>query len=211
MNLCINMKSIYKVLSKDDIYKATEVLAKAFYDYPIIQFLLPNDREKKISHFFNVVVKIGVRYGEVFGTSKDFEGVAIWLDSNKHIGLLREIRCGGLSILYNLGFKSFKKCLAFDTFISNLHKEHRNTQHYHYLEFIGVDPIYQGKGFGSKLLRNKFKDLKKKGLPIYLDTHSQDNISIYQHLGFKIIDEVVVPDANIPQWSMFWNPHKNSE
>ena len=205
------MSSLYKVLSKNDIYKATEVLAKAFYDHPMIQFLFPNDREKKIRHLYNLAVKIGVRYGEVFGTSKNLEGAAIWFDSDNPVGLLREIRCGALSFLYQLGFKSFKKCLALDTFLSNLHKEHMNTQQHHYLEFIGVDPIYQGKGFASKLLRNKFKDLEKEGLPIYLDTNTQENVSLYQHLGFKIIDEVIVPDANLPQWSMVWYPHKNSE
>lgn len=156
------------------------------------------------------MVKIGVRYGEVFGTSENFEGAAIWFDSDNHIGLYRQIRCGGLSFLHQLGFKAFFKCLAFDTFISNLHEEHMNTQHHYHLYFMGVDPIYQGKGFGSKLIKNKFNELKKSELPIYLETYTQANVSLYQHLGFKVIDEVIVPDADIPQWCMLWYPHKNS-
>lgn len=44
---------LYKVLSKNDIYDATNVLAKAFYDYPSINYLVTGvNRGKKSKTFF---------------------------------------------------------------------------------------------------------------------------------------------------------------
>jgi len=198
-------RSLYYVLSKNDISKVTDVLTKAFDEDDLINYLV-NYRKKKIKHFFNLLVKIGVRYGQVVGTSANLEGVAIWLDSNIPIGLLKEIRCGGLSLLYRLGIKSFKRCMDLDTLVSQLHKKHMDTQHYIYLIEIGVDPIYQGKGFASKLLKNKFNDSEKESLPIFLETQKQENVSLYKHLGFKVIDEVVIPKTNIDEWCMVRYP-----
>ncbi len=192
--------SLYVVSSKNDICRAVDVLAKAFFDYPVIQYLFPNNQKRKLIPLYNLLVKIGVRYGQVIGSSFDLEGVAIWLDSNQDIGLSKEIRCGALSYLYHIGFKSFQKSLSLDTFISKLHKKHMKTHHY-YLSQIGVNPHFQGKGFASKLIKHKLDDL-----PIYLQTNTEKDVSIYQHLGFEIIDKEVIPNTDIPHWSMICYP-----
>ena len=198
--------TLYNVLSEDDVYRAVDVLVRAFYDYPIHSCLFPNDREEKLKHLFNFAVKMYVRYGQVLASSINLEAVALWHDSNQEIGLLQQIRSGGVSLLKHLGIKSLKKLTTFENFSVNLHKKHINSHHNHAV-LIGVDPKHQGRGFGSKLMRSKFKE----NLPIYLDTHTQEDVAIWQHLGFEIIDKVLVPNTDIYHWCMVWYPHKNFE
>jgi len=205
------MMTLYNVLSEDDVCRVVDVFVRAFYDYPIHAYWFPINREEKMKHLFNFVVRMMVRYGQVFGTSIDLEGVCMGIDSRQNIGLKEQIRCGGVSLLLHLGFKLLRKTMSFDNFSSNLHKKHMNRHHHYYLTAIGVDPKYQGKGFGSKLMRSKFKDLEKNELPIYLETHMQEDVAIWQHLGFEIIDKKLVPNTDIHHWCMVWYPNKNSE
>lgn len=59
-----------------------------------------------------------------------------------------------------------------------------------YLWFIGVDPLYQRSGIGSRLLKEVIADAGAKGLPIYLETSTERNLPWYQRFGFRIYDEL---------------------
>ncbi len=76
---------------------------------------------------------------------------------------------------------------------------------FHVINFIfpiGVDPIYQGKGYASLLLRAKFVELDKQNIPCYLETNKKGNISLYQHFGFDVVEEGIIPGTTIPYWAM---------
>jgi hypothetical protein len=45
-------------------------------------------------------------------------------------------------------------------------------------------------------------EIDKQGLPAYLETDSEKNYRMYQHFGFELIDEFVLPKADIRLWAM---------
>ena len=67
---------------------------------------------------------------------------------------------------------------------------------------IGVDPKFQGKGYASRLIREMLLRIDEEGLPCYLETQKEQNVSIYQHFGFKVIDEFIIPGTTIKAWPM---------
>ncbi|MFH1626439.1 MAG: GNAT family N-acetyltransferase, partial [Pseudomonadota bacterium] len=71
-----------------------------------------------------------------------------------------------------------------------------------YLWIVGVEPQSQGKGYASKLLRPMLTRIDKDGLPCYLETLDERNVPIYEHLGFKVVDESTVPNTSITNWAM---------
>ncbi len=39
-------------------------------------------------------------------------------------------------------------------------------------------------------------------LPSYLETSNEQNVSMYQHFGFKVIDEFTVSKTKVKLWAM---------
>ena len=54
-----------------------------------------------------------------------------------------------------------------------------------YLPLIGVDPIEQGRGCGSALLRVGLSRCDADRLPAYLESTNPKNIPLYERYGFE--------------------------
>lgn len=52
-------------------------------------------------------------------------------------------------------------------------KENMKGVPYLYLHILGVNPKYQGQGFGGRLLRAMIEKSDRSGIPIYLETETE--------------------------------------
>jgi ribosomal protein S18 acetylase RimI-like enzyme len=64
------------------------------------------------------------------------------------------------------------------------------TEPHWYLPLIGVDPVEQGRGCGSALLRQGLARCDRDRLPAYLESTNARNLSLYQRFGFKPVGEI---------------------
>ncbi|MHA1219819.1 MAG: GNAT family N-acetyltransferase [Candidatus Heimdallarchaeaceae archaeon] len=96
---------------------------------------------------------------------------------------------------------SMRKIAEITDHITKLHKTLVNEPHW-YLASIGVDPGHQGKGYGSKLIKTMLKRAENEDFPVFLETNFGENVPLYEHLGFEVIDERTVPDTDITNWAM---------
>jgi len=195
-------------LGKSQIKPAAEVLAKAFQDDPLFTYFIPDAsvRKNKLPQAFRMMVRYGVLYGEVYATSPNFEGVAVWLPADKvRVTLWRGIRSGGLTYTLNLGLKSILRQIAAGDCMASMHRRHASYPHW-YLFLLGVDPALQGKGYASTLLRAMLARTDGEHLPCYLDNTNEKNVSMYQHFGFRVIEEYKVPNTQISIWAMLREP-----
>ena len=81
----------------------------------------------------------------------------------------------------------------------NLHMKGRS---YVYIFIVGVAQEFQGKGYGSKLLRAVIEHYDRQGLPIYLETETSDNVELYKHFGFQLLKKITLPVVEQPMWEM---------
>jgi len=72
------------------------------------------------------------------------------------------------------------------------HEEIMKGRKHWYLEILATRPEWQGKGAGGKLLRWGLAKADEEGTETYLEA-SPDGKPIYEHLGFKEVDRLVVP------------------
>ncbi len=79
---------------------------------------------------------------------------------------------------------------------------HPGEPHY-YLEYIGVEPSFQGTGVGSAILRHLCEKADKQQVGCYLENANPINTPFYQRFGFHVTQEKVIID--IPTWFM-WRP-----
>ena len=64
-----------------------------------------------------------------------------------------------------------------------------------YLNVIGVRPGDQGKGYGKKMLLWLHGVAEKLGVPVYLETESKENESLYQKFGYRTLEKI---DLEVP-------------
>jgi len=191
-------------LTTDKVRPAAVTLARAFQDYPLSAFFFPDDseREKKQPIGFRSLVRYGIQNGEVYATSPNLEGVAMWLPSDRRRRTLwSEIRSGRFSLLFISGRKVIARQRAFGEYAESVRRRCAPLPHL-YLQMLGVDPVHQGKGYSSLLLRAMFARIDKEGLPCFLETQAEKNVPLYEHLGFRVVEEGIVPGSNVTSWAM---------
>lgn len=191
-------------LKKEYTKTAGEVLGRALNDDPISLNIFPNDEERKekLKYIFRLSTCIGIRYGEVHATSPNLEGIAIWMPCERYKEKFSWfLRCGGISLGIRIGWKASKRANPMWNFIEEIQAEIVSDEHW-YLDELGVDPPFQGKGYGSSLMRYMLKRIDEQGLPVYLETSLEKNVKYYEKFGFKIIKEALIPETDVNLWFM---------
>jgi ribosomal protein S18 acetylase RimI-like enzyme len=190
-------------LKKADI-KAAEVLGRAFHGYPLSAYFIPDEseRRKKQPAMIRMLMRHGLKFGEVYATSPQMEGVAIWFPPNsKHNNWWSNFISGRFLVPFVVGMETVRRQKAFGEYAGAVRKRVAPFPHW-YLQMLGVDPQYQGQGFSSRLLKPMFTRIDKEGLPCFLETQLEKNVSLYEHLGFKVMEEGIVPGSNVKSWAM---------
>ena len=189
---------------KYQVELATGVLAKAFQHDPLWAYFFPIETERphKLLRVLSMLVHHGVSNGEVQATSSDLEGVAVWLPSDKaDMSPLQMMRSGGLPVMLRMGGGALVRSIHYTGYASAVHKRHAYHPHW-YPQFIGIDPMFQGKGYASRLLKPMLARIDAEGSSCFLETQNRVNVPIYQHYGFRVVEEAVVPGTEIGHWAM---------
>jgi len=201
MTTCFN--NLFR-LGKAQIKPAAEVFARAFQNDPMYIYIIPksDDRKKIVQHIFQFRIRYGVLYGEVYSISPNLEGIAMWIPSeNAHMTLWGSLRARVLLLYLRAGKNIISRLESIGDYGSPIHKRHADFPHWH-LSSIAVDPFFQRKGHARTLLKTMLTRIEQEGLPCFLDTHVEKNVSIYQRFGFKIVETGVIPGTGIPHWAM---------
>ena len=191
-------------LTKKHIKPAGEVLGRALCNDPISVYTLPNDevRQLMIKYVFQMMTCLGVRYGEVYAISPNFEGVAIWIPFKTYKEkLVRILRCAIKAKIYKLGKEAAKLIKPIQNCNKKIHKSIIPNEHW-YLQTLGVDPHHQGKGYGTFLIKHMFEKIDAQGLPVYLETSLEKNVKFYEKFGFNIKREMIIPETTVKEWFM---------
>ncbi len=191
-------------LTKEDLKPACMVLTRAFLNNPIATWHIPEETERLalLPNMWKVPLCVGIKHGDVYAPSKDLEGIAMWLPPEiVDISFWKFIKCGGLKLPFKFGFGRIRKMLHVQRFHDSTRKKYIDPPYWHFGPF-GVDPEYQGKGYGSKLLRPMLARIDEEDLPIYLETEEEKNAQLYQHFGFEVVEKKVIPNTNITNWGM---------
>lgn len=191
-------------LSKEYIEPASRVLSRAFFNDPVFSWQIPDEskRKAKLHYIWKVILKIWIKLGEVYTTSENLEGIAVWHPPGMvNISYWKYILNGVFILPFRFGIKSTKKIMYVQDVNVSM-RNHLMKTPYWYLGPIGVDPEHQGKGFASKLIRPMLDRIFWENLPILLETNARKNVSIYEHFGFEVFEEIIIPKTNFISWIM---------
>ena len=74
---------------------------------------------------------------------------------------------------------------------------------------VFVSPEHQGKGIATKLIKQGIADLVPKGYKLGLEAQNEDNVKLYEKLGFKTIKHEYFEKINMHSYYMMYQPEKD--
>jgi len=194
-------------LAKQHYEQARKAMGRAFEDYPLLRYVMPDDRRRLsvANALYGGIIRYCLHYGESY-TNPEVAGAACWLPPERPFPtFLRMIRARMHWLPFQLGWTAFSRLDAFDKVASQMHRQYGPGPHW-YLWAIGVAPERQGQGVGAGLMRPILARADAGGLPCYLETHKEMNTLIYARSGFEVVCKSSVPGHPGTIWGMLRTP-----
>ncbi len=191
-------------LTRSDKSKAVDVLAAAFWDYPVMRYILKDSGEQYENHLRALVgffcetrltrdwPLLGIQAGDEIAAIAGIDEPIPkpWPEE------LHEVfqQLGDI-----IGSKAMDRMELYETESA---KQAPQTPHY-FLGIIAVHPNYQKQGLARRLIERLAAMSKSHAdsTGICLNTEDSGNVRFYKHVGFEIIDEADIGD--IHTWCMF--------
>lgn len=187
-----------QVTSTSDQDRAIATLTAGFISDPIGRWVW-RDSQRYLTYFPPFVKAFA---GSAFAARsahevEGFAGVALWLppgsgsDDDAMIALAQE------------SVPEAEQEEVFG-FLEQMPAHHPQEPHW-YLPLIAVDPVQQGCGYGSALLRHALEQCDQARLPAYLEATSPRSKPLYQRHGFEETGVIQV-GSSPPMWPMRREP-----
>ena len=197
MKKSIKMNDLCEMKEKD-IDKFSEILAKGFEGYSLFEYFCDNNYDlSKMKLFWKVALTAS--YKKAYSISDGLNGAAVFLPPDyRDIGIISYFKAGGYKLFNQL---DVLKMLKFDSFAAKVKRKYADKDTW-YLYSFAVLKEARGKGIGSKLLRTMLDYFDNEMQNCYLETLKFENVAIYQHYGFKLMEEVKVPGTDMILYAM---------
>lgn len=186
------------ILSERNIEEVTDVLCKAFYNYPVMKYVLGekedyNKRQRQLVKYF-VLARV-FRNEPMFG---------IYNSDNKMVASAIVTLPGDISHPIKLIEQRDKLWTEPGSVEKKRYKKYGNVasgllpqKPHHHLNMIGVRNAYQGKGFARQLI-NAVEELVSQhptSTGVSLNTEVESNVNLYLHLGYELVGYAKVDEG----------------
>jgi GNAT superfamily N-acetyltransferase len=191
---------------KADIRELSATLGRAFYDDPVMMWMLPADRTRTARGATMFATMIRHHYLAGGGVEAACDGstigaAAAWDPPNRWQQTGREQLAMIPAFIRGFGFRSVK-ARAIQELMKRVHPE----EPHWYLFAIGSDPTVRGKGYGQVLMHSRLDRVDAEHAPAYLESSKAENIPYYQRFGFEVTGEIALPDGGPNLWPMWRAP-----
>lgn len=186
-----------------DVPTLTERLVRAFADDPVANFMFAGDRRRRLGLHSFFTSQINRQYlpgGHVY-TTEDLAGAAVWGSPDRHRNGLTEL----LQLLPTAPFLVSARAVRALRLLFEVDSLHPKEPHW-YLATLGTAPERQGQGVGAALLQPALALADRGGMPAYLESSKERNVSFYARFGFEVVEELHSAVGSPPMWRMWREP-----
>ena len=179
-----------KIVKKQDVKKVGHLLAQAFmheefWNWAIGSSQLNAEQQhKKLSYLFEVQAQhFSLPFQTAYLTEHE-QGAALWTPPHQwHLNLFEQVKL----LPHFLKILGVRRLYPVLDVINDIQKNHPTQPHY-YLQTIGVVPQAQGRGVSSKLISPVLDQCDAMQVGAYLETATAQNVALYRHFGFDLIN-----------------------
>jgi ribosomal protein S18 acetylase RimI-like enzyme len=190
-----------------DIGRLSVVLARAFFDDPIMAWVFPAERrrDRKLIAFFSLALRARLRRSDLVLTTPDVDAGVIWAPPGRWKAGVGDLvgQLPGLARVF--GRRPIVPLLSLFT----MERHHPPSLHW-YVNNLGTSPACRERGLGSALLKAGLDRCDADGVGAYLETANERNLAFYARFGFVVTREVDMPARGPHVWMMWRDPRGTS-
>lgn len=195
------------IVEKDEIDRLADIAADAYQDYPLHNWFNKGKYDKKSSKLImQISLKTMTEDAIIYADSEEMNGFAVWLPigftGSKTLPFLLN---GGIELILNAGPGIIGRLLTYENYAMGLKKEFTDNYDW-YLYNLSIKKDAQGKGIASKLLRPMLEFCDDERMVAYLETNKQSNVGLYEHFGFDLMKEEIIPKTPVTHYAMVRKP-----
>ncbi|TDI72151.1 MAG: GNAT family N-acetyltransferase [Bacteroidetes bacterium] len=190
-------------LKSDSRDAIVDVLARAFHDYPAMQYFL-KVAGKEYDYHLHILNGYYTddclqRGWPVIGIHEANEISAVALVSPPLESLPEPLPHLASKVRAVLGESAWNRVNEFDR-LSHLALP---SEPHHFIGMLAVHPDHQGSGLGTRLVEHmKEMSVSEQSRGVTLTTETERNVEYYTRLGFEILGETEF--CELTSWSMRW-------
>lgn len=205
-----NGKPYVTALYPEQHDQAADSLGRAFINDPTFKAIIPDitdpvERATHLADLFRGMLAIERRSGQpVFGIVDDNGRVvaAAMTEGIGHPGALGMITTGlgqMPRMIRAIGLGGLWRGLNLVSVLSNNHPKEAHI----YLQVLGCDPPFQGKGYGKALVDRLALEAKARPeiAGVYLETMTEANVAFYSSRGYEVLGELY--PLGVRTWRMY--------
>jgi ribosomal protein S18 acetylase RimI-like enzyme len=196
--------SDFRLLTLSDVEQAAQVIAQAFVDDPLSEFVLPNrkTRPQTLLTLFRALGEVSIKNNRCYGVGDPLQGVAYWKFPDQE-GVSVSLKSLGkflplLLTSYPIGL--FRARAVMDH-IDKMHEKYADGPHF-YLDNIGVLSSARGRGVSSKLIRPFLEKADSQKVITYTETVTPSNVPLYEHFGFQCVEAAPIAGTGITTYAL---------
>jgi len=204
-----NGKPIVSILYPELHEQAAVALGRAFINAPGFKEILPDvtesvARAEHLADLFRAQLAVERRSGQpVFGVVDKGRVVAAAVTEGVEHSSVHALIATGLGqlprLVRGLGLGGMIRALRMFSMLA----QHHPREPHLYLQTLGVDPPFQGKGYGRALLDRLALEARVRPeiAGVYLETGTEANVAFYSSKGYEILSELY--PLGVRQWRMY--------
>ena len=206
----VEKAGLYLVQEKD-IDRLAEIAADAYRDYPLHNWFTKGTYDAKASRLImQISLKTMMKDAVIYADSEEINGFVVLLPfgftGSKTLPFLMN---GGLELIFHAGPGILGRLLAYESYAMNLKKQFTDNYDW-YIYNLSIRKEAQGKGIASKLMRPILQFFDDEQMVAYLETNKASNVGLYQHYGFDLMREELIPKTPVTHYAMVRNPKGTS-
>ena len=197
-----------RLARREDIPALAATLGAAFAHDPFYAFLAgdaPERNQRMRDGWVGLLEHASDRLSATY-TTADRAGVAVWHPPGYDgPGFLDSLRLLPSVARLAGGVRRLREVSRAVAALEERRHHHAPRPHY-YLSALGVDPERQGEGIGSALTAPVLRKADDEQLIAYLETASARAVLLYERLGFRVVEELTLPNTDVHGWLMRKEP-----
>jgi GNAT superfamily N-acetyltransferase len=187
--------------TEGDLPRVLTTLGLAFADDPMLRWpLRPGITPEELGRSLEGIVRAHLGAGTL-RVAEDGGGVAAWLPPDL-VARFADMFEESAQTVLRFAEDGGARYRAFWDWVD----EHLPAGPMWFLDFVAVDPVLQGRGLGTALIRHGLDRARADGVPAVLETAIASNVALYEGLGFHVAEEADAPDGGPHLWFLHADP-----
>lgn len=202
-----------KVLIKskrEELKKVSKILAKNFMNDPLYEYIFEGKeyKERAMEIFFEAYLKFLLPYSDLIVDSDDMNLVGVaWFSermksSTSYFFEIVQFVFRMLKLIPVVGFDGTFKLIKTIQKMSSTWIDNHVEKTYCHLDLAVISPENRGRGLFTSYI-DYVESIYSNGVDYYtLETQNFENIKKYEHLGFSIVEEILLEGTELVQYCM---------